>query len=109
MLCWGGGCGDFWRNTAVLRRLCPAGSAKELVFDKHTAYLCDLMSRYNQAVEAGKIQGAKIEDVASAQRDIVKIQQALFQDELGFLFNELALVMNENRECLFNLYFNPFE
>ena len=106
----GGGCGNFWRNTADLRGLCPAGSEKQLAFDKHTVYLCGLMSRYNKAVEAGTIQGAKIVDLDFAQQNIVKIQQALFKAELGFLFPELALVMNEKEiDCLFPYYFNPFE
>jgi hypothetical protein len=105
----GGGCGNFWRNTADLRGLCPAGSEKQLAFDKHTVYLCGLMSRYNKAVEAGTIQGAKIVDLDFAQRNIVKIQQALFKAELGFLFAEENLIANIEKECLFNLYFNPFE
>ena len=80
-----------------------------LVFDEHQQALERLISIYNKTVEAGNIQEEKITDVAYAQQHIVQIIQTLFKDELGFLFPELALVMNENRECLFNLYFNPFE
>ena len=79
------------------------------VFKEHTEGLEQLMRTYNEKVEAGKIQGKRIEDVTFAQQDIVQIIQTLFKDELSFLFDQENLVANKKGECLFNLYFNPLD